>query len=78
MDAAITQTDLLLYYYDECSADRKAMIDSQLPANPEWQSYLNSLSDLFHDLDFVAIPNPTTVNIVLEESISFSSPVGSE
>ena len=71
MKTAITHSELILYYYNECSAERKAFIDNNLASNPSWSAYLDHMAELFHEFDFVELPHPTTSSIILEESLNF-------
>ncbi|MFM1898221.1 MAG: hypothetical protein RL577_461 [Bacteroidota bacterium] len=71
MKTAITHSELILYYYNECSADCKAFIDNNLSSNPSWSAYLEEMAALFHEFDFAELPHPTTSTIILEESQSF-------
>lgn len=71
MNTAITHSELILYYYNECSAECKAFIDNNLASNPSWSAYLEQMAELFHEFDFAELPHPTTSSIILEESLSF-------
>lgn len=67
----ITQTDLLLFYYQEADEVTTSIIRDQLADNLDWQSYLNELSGFTADASFLMeSPNSTTVSIILEESRS--------
>lgn len=75
MTTEITHSELILYYYNECSAECKAFIDSNLASNPSWSAYLDGMAELFHEFDFAERPHPTTSTIILEESLTFLSAV---
>lgn len=64
----ITQTDLINYFYNECSQSVKLMIDNNLETNPSWKEYLSHLELIHQACDFTSAPNNTSLNIILEES----------
>ncbi len=68
MIKSITQTDLILYHYNECSIETKSFIDSNIESNPEWKDFLSQLDVVQSACCNFAAPNPTSINIILEES----------
>ena len=67
----ITETDLLLFYYQEADEVTTSIIQEHLADNLEWQSFLNELSSLTADTSLLLeSPSSTTVSIILEESRS--------
>ena len=67
----ITETDLLLFYYQEADEVTTSIIQEHLADNLEWQSFLNELSSLTADTSLlIESPSSTTVSIILEESRS--------
>ena len=67
----ITETDLLLFYYQEADEVTTSIIQEHLADNLEWQSFLNELSSFTADTSLlIESPSSTTVSIILEESRS--------
>jgi hypothetical protein len=64
----ITKTDLISYYYNECSASVKLLIENSLESNSHWKEYLNHLELINQACDNLSTPNNTSLNIILEES----------
>jgi len=64
----ITKTDLINYYYNECSHSVKLLIENDLESNPTWKDYLNHLELINQACDNLLTPNNTSLNIILEES----------
>jgi len=64
----ITKTELLKYFYNECSPSVSQLIEMELEANPDWKKYLNHLQNVQNVCKVDCKPNDTLVNIILEES----------
>jgi len=64
----ITKTELLKYFYNECSPSVSQLIEMELDANPDWRSYLNYLETVQNSTKIDLKPNDTLVNMILEES----------
>ncbi len=64
----ITKTELLKYFYNECSPSVSQLIEKELDANPDWKKYLNYIETV-HNLTKINLkPNDTLVSMILEES----------
>jgi len=67
----ITQSDLLLFFYNEADEVTASVIRENLSDNQEWQSYLLELEAFKSETrSFNLSPNSTTLAIILEESRS--------
>ena len=64
----ITKTELLKYFYNECSPSVSKLIDLELDANPDWKVYLNYLETVQNSTKIDLKPNDILVNMILEES----------
>ncbi len=64
----ITPKDLILYHYNECNPETKLFIDNNLDTNPSWKEYLSQLNTISSACISNKNPNPTSINIILEES----------
>lgn len=64
----ITKTDLLNYFYNECSQSVKSLIERDMDSNPNWKEYLNHLELVHQACNQTCTPNSTSLNIILEES----------
>ncbi len=69
MDRTITETDLISYFYNECDNQIAAHIKSNLPFHPDWIDFLNDLQKLSDLMKPNSNPHPTSVQIILEESL---------
>lgn len=71
MDRNITQQDLILYYYNECSAEIQDYISRNLNSHSEWQQCLIDLREIHSELTTPVKkgPSQTTLSIILEESL---------
>lgn len=71
MDRNITQQDLILYFYNECSAEIQDYITRKLNSHSEWQQYLSDIREIHSELTTPSKkrPSQTTLNIILEESL---------
>ncbi len=67
----ITETDLLLYYYQEADEVTTSIINEHLSDNLDWQYFLNEMTSFSEESSLVNFsPNSTTLSIILEESRS--------
>ena len=66
----ITKTELIQYYYKECSQSVKQLIESELDSNPEWKNYLNHLETVQNSTKIDLSPNSTLISIIMEESVA--------
>lgn len=67
----ITQTDLLLFFYNEADEVTSSIIRDHLSDNQDWQLYLHELETVNSETaSFLLSPNSTTLSIILEESRS--------
>lgn len=64
----ITQTDLILYHYNECSTEIKSFIDNNIESNQHWKDFISQLETIQSACSQNSSPNPTLINIILEES----------
>jgi hypothetical protein len=64
----ITKTELLKYFYNECSPSVRQLIEMELDANPDWKKYLNYLETVQNSTEINLKPNDTLVCMILEES----------
>ncbi len=64
----ITKKDLILYHYNECSSSTKLFIENNLDSNPVWKEYLSQLNTINSVCISNNAPDPTSINIILEES----------
>jgi len=64
----ITKTELLMYFYNECSPSVSQLIEMELHANPDWKTYLNYLETVRNSTKIDFKPNDTLVSMILEES----------
>ena len=70
MERKITETDLLLYFYKECSEDIQKYISENIEFHSEWQNTLQGYNLLeINLLHKTYSPSSTTLKIILEESI---------
>ncbi len=68
MIKSITQTDLILYHYNECSKETKSFIENNIENYPDWKDFLSQLDIVQSSCANISSPNPTSINIILEES----------
>ncbi len=67
----ITETDLLLYYYQEADEVTTSIINEHLSDNLDWQYFLNEMTSFSEESRLINFsPNSTTLSIILEESRS--------
>jgi len=64
----ITKTELLKYFYNECSPSVSQLIERELDANPDWKKYLNYLETVQNTTEINLKPSDTLVCMILEES----------
>lgn len=64
----ITKTELIKYFYKECSQSVSELIERELDSNPEWKDYLNHLETIQNCAQLDLKPSDTLLNIILEES----------
>ncbi len=71
MDRNITQQDLILYFYNECSAEIQDYITRKLNSRSDWQQCLLDIREIHLELTTPSKkgPSQTTLNIILEESL---------
>lgn len=71
MITPITETDLLLFYYQEADEVTTSIIREHLPENTDWQYFLNELATISSESpSLMCSPSNTTLSIILEESRS--------
>ncbi len=67
----ITETDLLLFYYQEADEVTTSIIKEHLSNNLDWQFFLNELASFSNESKSIHFsPSNTTLSIILEESRS--------
>ncbi|MFY7757892.1 MAG: hypothetical protein ACOVP9_05795 [Flavobacterium stagni] len=67
----ITETDLLLFYYQEADEVTTSIIKEHLSNNLDWQFFLNELDSFSNESKSIHFsPSNTTLSIILEESRS--------
>lgn len=66
----ITKTELIQYFYKECSQSVKQLIELELDSNPEWKNYLNHLETVQNSTKIDLSPNSTLISIIMEESVA--------
>jgi len=64
----ITQTDLILYHYNECTDEVKSFVENNIESNQHWKEFINQLETIQSACSQKSSPNPTLINIILEES----------
>ncbi len=67
MNINITESELIAYFYNECSPEVTDYIQVNLDFRADWQEYLNDLDVLRNSMDNFQIPHPTTLSIIMEE-----------
>lgn len=70
MNITITETDLISYFYNECSPEVTDYIQVNIENRLDWQELLCDLQSLRNSMDNFQNPHPTSLNIVMDE-ISF-------
>jgi len=64
----ITKTELIKYFYNECSPSVSQLIEMGLDANPDWRNYLNHLQTVQNAAKIDFKPSDTLVSMILEDS----------
>lgn len=71
MTQTITQNDLLLYAYNELDEHRTQLVTSAVIQDPILADQLQEILDSLDIMDEALLkPNPTSLQIILEESSS--------
>jgi hypothetical protein len=69
MRRTFTEDDVLLFIYNELSAEDRQSLKEELRANPVLMKYYQDTVKITGELDKISLePDPTTVNILLEYS----------
>lgn len=73
MKRNFTQHDLILYIYNELPESRKLALQGELNENLELKQEYEQLLKIQNRLNSIhSNPNPTSIDIILEESASIS------